>query len=229
MNQYEAVFILTPVLSEIQMTEAVEKFKGILTAEGAVIVNEENWGLRKLAYPIDKKSTGAYRFVEFNAEPAVVDKLEIQFRRDERVLRFLTLRQDKFAAEYAAKRRGLKKAQVTNPPAPEAAPAAKPVRAPRVVTHPAPVAAPIAEPIVEPVVEPIIETPAVEAVAAPVVEPIVETPAVEAPVVETPIVETPIVEAAEPVAEAPIEEAPAPVEEAPEAPAQEEEPKQEEA
>ena len=57
MNQYETVFILTPVLSDVQMKEAVEKFKGILTAEGAEIVNEENWGLKKLAYPIQKKST----------------------------------------------------------------------------------------------------------------------------------------------------------------------------
>ena len=53
MNQYETVFILTPVLSDVQMKEAVEKFKGILTAEGAEIVNEENWGLKKtgISYP----------------------------------------------------------------------------------------------------------------------------------------------------------------------------------
>ena len=62
MNQYETVFILTPVLSDVQMKEAVEKFKGILTAEGAEIINEENWGLKKLAYPIQKKSTGFYQF-----------------------------------------------------------------------------------------------------------------------------------------------------------------------
>jgi small subunit ribosomal protein S6 len=90
------------------MKEAVEKFKGILTDEGAEIVNEENWGMRKLAYPIDKKSTGFYQFIEFNAEPEVVDKLEVNFRRDERIIRFLTIKQDKFAAEYAAKRRNLR-------------------------------------------------------------------------------------------------------------------------
>ena len=108
MNHYETVFILTPVLSEAQMKEAVEKFTNLLKAEGAEIVNEENWGLRKLAYPIDKKTTGFYQLVEFDAEPTVIAKLEIQFRRDERVLRFLTFRQDKYAAEYAVKRRGLK-------------------------------------------------------------------------------------------------------------------------
>ena len=113
MNNYEAVFILTPVLSDVQMKEAVEKFKTILTNEGAKIVNEENWGLRKLAYPIDKKTTGFYQLVEFKANPETIAKLEIQFRRDERVIRFLTFRQDKYAAEYAAKRRHLKSTKET--------------------------------------------------------------------------------------------------------------------
>lgn len=108
MNQYETVFILTPVLSDVQMKEAVEKFKGILTAEGAEIINEENWGLKKLAYPIQKKSTGFYQLIEFKAEPQVIEKLEINFRRDERVIRFLTFKMDKYAAEYAAKRRNVK-------------------------------------------------------------------------------------------------------------------------
>ncbi len=107
MNQYETVFILTPVLSDVQMKEAVEKFKGILTAEGAEIINEESWGLKKLAYPIQKKSTGFYQLIEFKAEPSTIDKLEINYRRDERVIRFLTFRQDKYAAEYAAKRRNI--------------------------------------------------------------------------------------------------------------------------
>jgi len=110
MNHYETVFILTPVLSDVQMKEAVEKFKTVLTDNGAAIVNEENWGLRKLAYPIEKKSTGFYTLIEFDAEPTIVAKLETAYRRDEKVIRFLTFRNDKFAAEYAAKRRSLKKA-----------------------------------------------------------------------------------------------------------------------
>ncbi len=109
MNNYETVFILTPVLSDVQMKEAVEKFKGILTAEGAEIVNEENWGLRKLAYPIQKKSTGFYALLEFKADPTVIEKLETQYRRDERVIRFLTFRQDKDFAAYAEKRRNKSK------------------------------------------------------------------------------------------------------------------------
>ena len=109
MNNYETVFILTPVLSDVQMKEAVEKFKGILVADGAEIVNEENWGLRKLAYPIQKKSTGFYTLIEFKADPTTIAKLETQFRRDEKVLRFLTFRQEKDFATYAAKRRNKSK------------------------------------------------------------------------------------------------------------------------
>ena len=75
-------------------------------------MNEENWGLRKLAYPIQKKSTGFYQLLEFNADPSVIAKLEINFRRDERIIRFLTFRMDKYAAEYAAKRRSVKSKEV---------------------------------------------------------------------------------------------------------------------
>ena len=106
MNHYETVFILTPVLSDAQMKEAVEKFKNVLVSGGAQILNEENWGLRKLAYPIQKKSTGFYQLFEFTTEDSNLAKtLEVQFRRDERVIRFLTVKLDKYAAEYAEKRR----------------------------------------------------------------------------------------------------------------------------
>jgi len=108
LNHYEAVFILTPVLSDVQMKEAVDKFKAVITDNGGTITNEENWGMRKLAYPIQKKSTGFYAFLEFEADPTSIDKLEVNFRRDERVLRFLTFKQDKFAHLYAQKRRGAK-------------------------------------------------------------------------------------------------------------------------
>ena len=109
--KYETVFILTPVLSDAQMKEAVEKFTTVLADNGATVVNEELWGLRKLAYPIQKKSTGFYTLVEFEGEPTIVKKLETAFRRDERVIRFLVFRQDKYAAEYAARRRSLKGAK----------------------------------------------------------------------------------------------------------------------
>ena len=105
MNQYETVFILTPVLSDEQMKETVAKFKKLLTDKGAEILNEETWGLKKMAYAIQKKSTGFYCLLEFKAEPSVINKLETGYRRDERIIRFLTFKQDKFAVEYSAKRR----------------------------------------------------------------------------------------------------------------------------
>ncbi len=105
MQHYETVFILTPVLSDAQMKETVAKFKKVLTDSEAKILNEEAWGLKKMAYAIDKKTTGFYNLFEFTAEPDVVNKLEIAFRRDEKVLRFITVKLDKYAIEYAEKRR----------------------------------------------------------------------------------------------------------------------------
>jgi small subunit ribosomal protein S6 len=104
-NHYETVFIATPVLSENQMKEAVQKFKKVITENTGEIVHEENWGLRKLAYPIQKKSTGFYYLIEFKGSGDLIEKLEIQYRRDERIIRFLTFKMDKFAVEYAEKKR----------------------------------------------------------------------------------------------------------------------------
>jgi len=107
LNHYEAAFVLTPVLSEPQMKEAVEKFEKLLVENGGTILNHEEWGLKKLAYPIQGKTTGFYALLQFDVEPAVIAKLETAFRRDERVLRFLTTRLDKYAFEYAEKRRNV--------------------------------------------------------------------------------------------------------------------------
>jgi small subunit ribosomal protein S6 len=107
-KRYETVFILTPVLSDDQAKEAAKKFKKTITDLGGKIVNEENWGLKKLAYPIQKKTTGFYHLVEFAGEgQEIVNNLEITFKRDERVLRFLTVALDKHAVAYADKRKGL--------------------------------------------------------------------------------------------------------------------------
>ncbi len=116
MNNYETVFILTPVLSDAQMKEAVEKFGKVLTDNGATIVNQEIWGLRKLAYPIQKKSTGFYSLIEFDGDPKIIKSLETAFRRDERVIRFLTFRLDKYAAQYAEKRRNIRAGKAAQAP-----------------------------------------------------------------------------------------------------------------
>ena len=105
MNQYETVFILTPVLSDEQMKETVAKFKKLLTDNGAEILNEEAWGLKKLAYNIEKKTSGFYNLIEFKADPTVINTLEVGYRRDEKVIRYMTVKLDKYAAAYAEKRR----------------------------------------------------------------------------------------------------------------------------
>ncbi len=104
-KHYESVFILTPVLSDEQAKEAAKKFKKVLTDLGAKVTHEENWGLKKLAYPIQKKSTGFYHLMEYSAEGNAVAELEVAFKRDERVMRFLTVAQDKHAYAYSEKRR----------------------------------------------------------------------------------------------------------------------------
>ena len=105
LKQYETVFIATPVLSEPQMKEAVAKYLDLIKDNGGEVVYEQDWGLRKLAYPIQKKTTGFYHLIEFKAEPAFISKLETQYRRDERIIRFLTFAMDKHAIAYAEKRR----------------------------------------------------------------------------------------------------------------------------
>jgi small subunit ribosomal protein S6 len=111
-NRYETVFILTPVLSDDQTKEAVKKFKDLLTAGDGKVRHEENWGMRKLAYPIQKKSTGFYHLIEFESEPTLVAKLETEYRRDERVIRFLTTKVDKHHLAFSERRRNKRKDNV---------------------------------------------------------------------------------------------------------------------
>lgn len=105
LKPYETVFILTPVLSEVQMKDTVEKFKEVLKKAGGEITHEENWGLKKLSYPIQHKSTGFYQLIEFNAPSTAVAALELEFKRDERIMRWLTVSLNKFAQEYSTKRK----------------------------------------------------------------------------------------------------------------------------
>jgi small subunit ribosomal protein S6 len=108
-NRYETVFILTPVLSEDQTKEAVSKYTAYLKQNGATVTHEENWGLKKLAYPIQKKSTGFYHLVEFEADASLIKPLETEFIRDERIMRFLTVKMDKDHVEFAESRRNKSK------------------------------------------------------------------------------------------------------------------------
>ena len=109
LNQYETVFICTPVLSEPQVKETVKKFRDIIASGEGEMLHEESWGMKKLAYPIQKKSSGFYQLFEFKADPAFITKLETEFRRDEKVIRFMTVKLDKYAIEYSNKRKRLQK------------------------------------------------------------------------------------------------------------------------
>ncbi|TPV33753.1 30S ribosomal protein S6 [Paucihalobacter ruber] len=105
MNHYETVFILNPVLSEDQVKETVKKFEDFLVSRGAKMISKEDWGLKKLAYPIQHKKSGFYHLFEFTAPGEVITTFELEFRRDERIMRYLTVKLDKHAIAWAEKRR----------------------------------------------------------------------------------------------------------------------------
>lgn len=94
MRHYETIFIISPELSEDETGAVVEKFSGILTDAGAVMVKVENWGRRRLAYEVKKFNKGYYVLFDYGAEPAAVTEMERNFKIDERVIRFLTVKQD---------------------------------------------------------------------------------------------------------------------------------------
>ena len=109
MNRYETVFILTPVLSEEQAKEAVKVYEDYISKNGGKIIHNEFWGMKKMAYQIQKKSTGFYSLIEFENDGQMIQKLEVEFKRDERVMRFLTVRMDKDHVDFAEKTRRLAK------------------------------------------------------------------------------------------------------------------------
>lgn len=100
MNQYETTFIVTPVLTEGDVKESIKSYVDFLKSNGAEIVEEDHWGLKKLAYPIKKKTTGIYHHIEFKSDAALIEKLELSLKRDESIMRFLTVRCDKYAVKY---------------------------------------------------------------------------------------------------------------------------------
>jgi len=105
MNHYETVFILNPVLSDTQIKETVEKYEDFLVSKGAKMIAKEDWGLKKLAYPIQNKKSGFYHLFEYTVDGEVIAPLEVEFRRDERFMRYLTVKLDKHAIAWAEKRR----------------------------------------------------------------------------------------------------------------------------
>ena len=105
LKNYETVFIVNPVLSEQQMKDTVAKFEDLVKSNGGDLYHTENWGMKKLAYQIDNKKSGFYHLMEYKAEPTFIKALETEFRRDEEVIRFLTVHLDKYAVEFNERRR----------------------------------------------------------------------------------------------------------------------------
>ncbi len=105
LNDYESVIIFTPVLSDEQLKDALAKYRNLIIENGGEMVHEENWGLTKLAYPINKKTTGFYHIYEYKANNSFVSKFELAFRRDERIMRFLSTSLDKHAVIYNQRKR----------------------------------------------------------------------------------------------------------------------------
>ena len=105
MKNYETVFILNPALSEEQVQNAVDKYEKYLKSNGSKIVAKEIWGLKKLAYTIQNKNSGFYNLIEYTAPADVVSSLEVEFSRDETIMRYLTVTLDKDALAWAEKRR----------------------------------------------------------------------------------------------------------------------------
>jgi len=105
MNNYELMVIFTPVLSEDEYKASQKKFIDLLTENGGTVAHSNPWGLKSLAYPIQKKTTGLYWVLEYSAPSDFNEKLKIQLLRDENVLRHMVTKLDKYAVEYNAKKR----------------------------------------------------------------------------------------------------------------------------
>ncbi len=105
MQNYELMVIFTPVLSEEEYKATQKKYTSLVTDNGGEVVHENPWGLKSLAYPIQKRTTGLYWVMEYKAASVFNEKLKIQLLRDESVIRHMFTALDKYAVEYNDKKR----------------------------------------------------------------------------------------------------------------------------
>ncbi len=105
MNNYELIVIFTPVLSEEEFKAAQKKYTDFVLENGGTITHSQPWGLKSLAYPIQKKTTGIYWVLEYGAPSSFNEKLKIQILRDEQIMRHMITLLDKYAVEYNTKKR----------------------------------------------------------------------------------------------------------------------------
>ena len=116
MNNYELMVIFTPVLSDEEFKAVQKKYSDYVIEIGGSVAHSNPWGLKSLAYPIQKKTTGIYWVLEYSAPSSFNEKLKIQLLRDEQVLRHMITALDKYAVEYNEKKRrgvptGIEKAE----------------------------------------------------------------------------------------------------------------------
>ena len=149
MKQHEVTFIVDPVLSGDEIKATAQTYVDLITKEGCEIVHMDEMGLRQLAYPINRRTSGIYYCIEFKSpNGTVIDKFELAFRRDERIMRFLSVRLDKYGVKYNEdKRNGLigskKKKKESEPAKAETAKKTAPAKAaPVKKAAPAPAPAP---------------------------------------------------------------------------------------
>jgi small subunit ribosomal protein S6 len=105
LQSYELMAIFTPVLSEDDYKNQQKKYADFIKENGGEVVHADAWGLRALAYPIQKKTTGLYFVLEYNAPTDTNAKLEIQLNRDETIIRHMVTRLDKFSVAYNLRKR----------------------------------------------------------------------------------------------------------------------------
>lgn len=164
MNHYEVTFIIDPVLSGDEIKSTASTYETLLKDQGCTIVHVNELGLRQLAYPINKKSSGVYYCMEFSAaNGSAIAKTELSFRRDERIMRFLTIKLDKYGVKYNEDRRNgvisAYKKKESKKKTFDGAPAAAPQDA--VATEQkvsAPVTAEVVAPVVPEVVAPVVSS-----------------------------------------------------------------------
>ena len=105
MSNYELMLIFTPVLSDEEFKAVQKKYADFITDNGGSVAHSNPWGLKSLAYPVQKKTTGIYWVLEYSAPSSFNEKLKVQLLRDDAVMRHMITVLDKYAVEYNEKKR----------------------------------------------------------------------------------------------------------------------------
>lgn len=100
MQGYESIFILDPDVTDEQQTALIDKFKGLIDANGGKVVHHAVWGRRKLAYEVRKRDYGIYHLFYLDRTAPALQALESQFRLDDSVLKWMSVTVDDVDAEH---------------------------------------------------------------------------------------------------------------------------------